>query len=97
MPDFYRLQSSPNSPWVLEGSYKFSKQDLVRIFEMLLRSRELVVEQKEKVSQALHLYASGNAGFVDYLIERTAPAAGCTDTFIFDQKAAASAGMRLLK
>ena len=55
-------------------------QDLVRIFEMLLPSRELAVEQKETVSQALHLYASGNAGLVDYLIERTAHAAGCTDT-----------------
>jgi predicted nucleic-acid-binding protein len=83
--------------WVLETSYAFNKDSLVQVFEMLLRSRELIVEQKQTVAQALQLYASGKAGFVDYLIERVAHAAGCEYTFTFDQKAAVSAGMRLLK
>src|SRR5438270_8788517 len=96
-PGFISLVVVAELAWVLETSYNVNRAALVRVLEMLLQSKELLVEQHEVVSQALHVFGRGTAGFVDYLIERRARAAGCVQTFTFDQKAAASAGMRLLR
>jgi predicted nucleic-acid-binding protein len=78
------------------GPYKQSKTDVVTVFNTILRTQELLVENAALVIQALHTYANGNADFPDCLIERAADAAGCTYTVTFDRKAANSAGMRLL-
>lgn len=96
-PGFISLVVVAELAWVLETSYKLNRAALVRVLETVLESKELLVEQKEVVSQALHLFGRGTAGFVDYLIERRARTAGCVHTFTFDQRAAASAGMRLLR
>ena len=96
-PGFISLVVVAELTWVLEISYKFNKASIVRVFEGLLQSKEMVIEQTELVSHALRLFAAGSAGLADYLIERTGHSAGCSHTFTFDQKAAASAGMRLLK
>ena len=96
-PGFISLVVVAELTWVLEISYNFNKASIVRVFEGLLQSKEMIIEQAELVSHALRLFAGGNAGLADYLIERTGHSAGCSHTFTFDQKAAASAGMRLLK
>jgi predicted nucleic-acid-binding protein len=96
-PGFISLVVVAELAWVLDGSYNFNKASIVRAFEALLQSKEIVIEQTELVSQALRLFAAGNAGLADYLIERSGHTAGCSHTFTFDKRAAASAGMRLLK
>ena len=96
-PGFISIVVVAELAWVLEGSYNFNKASIVRAFEALLQSKEIVIEQTELVSHALRLFAAGNAGLADYLIERSGHTAACSHTFTFDQKAAASTGMRLLK
>jgi predicted nucleic-acid-binding protein len=96
-PGFISLVVLAELAWVLETSYKLNRAALVRVLETLLESKELLLEQKAVVAQALHSFGRGTAGFVDHLIERRARAAGCTHSFTFDQEAAASAGMRLLR
>ncbi len=81
--------------WVLRFSYRFDKQEIERVVERLLRSRELVLENKEIVSQALIKFRTSRADFADCLIERGGRSAGCQHVLTFD-KIAASSGMRLL-
>jgi predicted nucleic-acid-binding protein len=61
----------------------------------LLRSRELIVERAEIVSQALRKFRVSRANFSDCLIERCGHAAECQYVLTFNKDAAA-AGMRLL-
>jgi predicted nucleic-acid-binding protein len=82
--------------WVLQSCYRAKRQDLIRVLETLLRSRELMVERAELVWQALRRYAAGDADFADCLIERSGHAAECDYTATFDQDAASGAGMRLI-
>lgn len=96
-PGFISLVVIVELAWVLQRSYGFDKPTIVRVFEGLLRSKELVVQDAEVVAQSLKEFGSGGAGFADYLVERTGHAAGCTHTFTFDKEAAISAGMRLLQ
>ena len=96
-PGFIPVVVLAELAWVLEVSYDFNKAAMARVFEALLRSKELVVEQKETALQALGLFAAGNADFADYLIERCGNAVGCTRTVTFDQRAAKSAGMQFLR
>jgi predicted nucleic-acid-binding protein len=83
--------------WVLRSSYRYKKAEIVSVLEMLLQTRELVVEQGQLVADALRRFSDGGADFIDYLIELCAQAAGCAHTFTFDQTAASAAGMRLLR
>jgi predicted nucleic-acid-binding protein len=79
--------------WVLINVLKVKKDQVVRIFDTLLVSRELVVET---IREALRLYRGRNTDFSDCLIARAAKAAGCIRTVTFDRKAARDAGMELL-
>ena len=83
--------------WVLTISYGFEKKEIEQVLETLLRSRELVTERAEIVSQALRAFSAGSADFADCLIERCAHAAACQYTVTFDRKAATVTGMRLLR
>jgi len=96
-PGFISLVTIAELTWVLETCYRFDKVELVEVLDTLVASQEVKLERAEVVSQALRMFAAGNADFSDYLIERSGHAAGCMYTFTFDQEAATSAGMRLLK
>ena len=95
-PGFIPAIAVAEMAWVLHSRYDAKRNEISRVIETLLRSRELVVEQADLVWQALRQYARGNADFADCLIERSAHAAGCRHTITFDRSAAAGAGMKLL-
>ena len=82
--------------WVLEASYRFKKKEIEQVLETLLRSKELVLERAEIVSQALRKFSASRADFGACLIERCGHAAQCKHTATFDRNAATGAGMRLL-
>ena len=82
--------------WVLEASYRFKKKEIEQVLETLLRSKELVLERAEIVSQALRKFSASRADFGHCLIERCGHAAECKHTVPFDRNAATGAGMRLL-
>ena len=84
--------------WVLSRSYKASREDVAKAVEGLLRSAELIVENAEAAYRALGVYqASQSAEYADALIAQTASLAGASETVTFDQGAASSLGMRLLR
>jgi len=96
-PGFLSLIVVTELVWVLETSYRFSRKEIAEVLETLLRSEELSVERAEVVWQALRKFNAGRTDFSDCLIERCGHAAECHYTATFDRKAAAGAGMRLLK
>ncbi|HQC94672.1 MAG TPA: type II toxin-antitoxin system VapC family toxin [Aquabacterium sp.] len=95
-PGFVPLVALVELVWVLGSGYKLSRQQLSAVVETLLRSKELVIDRADLVTQALSRFSSGGADFADALIERIAAAAGCTTTMTFDQGAAKAAGMTLV-
>jgi len=96
-PGFLSLIVIAELVWVLEVSYRFKKNEIERVLETLLRSRELVIERAEIVWQALRKFGISRVDFADCLIERCGHAAECQYTVTFDQNAAGAAGMRLLR
>jgi predicted nucleic-acid-binding protein len=95
-PGFLSLIVIVELVWVLEVSYRIKKNEIEQVLETLLRSKELVIERAEIVSQALRKFSASRAVFADCLIERCGHAAECEYTVTFDQNAAA-AGMNLLR
>ena len=95
-PGFISVISMVELVWVLQSCYEVNRNDVLRVMEDLLRTRELIVERAELIWQSLRLFAKGNADFADCVIECCGHAAGCDHTMTFDQNAAKSAGMRLL-
>lgn len=96
-PGFITLISVIELYWVLTSCYELSGQQVKQALETLLRARQIVVDQADQVLRALRVYEGGKADFADCLIERTAAAAGCTETVTFDTGAAKNAGMTLVK
>jgi predicted nucleic-acid-binding protein len=94
-PGFVSLIVIAELIWVLAISYRYQKREIEQVLENLLRSKELVIERADIVSQASRAFSAGRADFADYLIERCAHVAECQFTVTFDRKAAA-AGMRLI-
>jgi predicted nucleic-acid-binding protein len=96
-PGFLPLIVIAELVWVLEASYDFKKKDIEQVLETVLRSKELVIERADLVSQALRSFRASRADFVDCLIERCSSAADCLYTVTFDRDAAQGAGMRFLR
>lgn len=82
--------------WVLTRSYRMTREAIADAVEVLLRSRELIVEGTEAGYLALATYRATKADFADALIAHGGRLAGCTETLTFDRGAASHAGMRLL-
>ena len=95
-PGFLSLIVITELVWVLEVSYRFKKSEIEQVLEILLRSKELLIERAEIVAQALRKFSASRADFADCLIERSGHAAECEYTVTFDRTAAAVAGMKLL-
>jgi predicted nucleic-acid-binding protein len=95
LPGFLSLVVIVEVVWVLEFSYGFKRYEVEHVVDRLLRSKELIVERVEIVSQALRKFRSNRANFADCLIERCSHAAECQYILTFDRDAAAM-GMRLL-
>lgn len=92
-PGFVPLVAVVEPVWVLAGSYGLARGQVAAVLEGLLRSKELLLDRADLVSQALGRYRSAGADFADALLERIASAAGCTATLTFDAGAVKAAGM----
>jgi predicted nucleic-acid-binding protein len=95
LPGFLPLVVVAEVVWVLQFSYGFKRNEIGQVVERVLRSKELVLERAEIVSQALRKFRASRANFADCLIERCGHAAECQYVLTFDKDAAAM-GMRLL-
>lgn len=83
--------------WVLERAYNMTRAQIIPAIEGLLASRELVVENADRVGLALSRYANGGAGFSDRMIVLAAMDARCSCLTTFDKKLAQDLGVELLQ
>ncbi len=96
-PGFISIVVTVETTWVLSRAYKLTREQVVKVLEALVRSREIIVAEAADVVCALHVYKSGSADFADCLIERLANQAGSSETVTFDSSAAKNSGMTLLE
>ena len=95
-PGFIPLVSLVELVWVMQSCYQAKKTEIVSILQMLLGTRELVVENAETAIKALKVFSGSKADFSDCLIERSANKAGCDHCVSFDAYAIKDAGFREL-
>ena len=82
--------------WVLERSYKCSRDQIATVLEQLATTESLVVEAGSDVIRAASRYRSGNAGFSDLMILSAAERSQAHLLYTFDRKAARLEGVELL-
>lgn len=95
-PGFVALVSVLELYWVLTSCYDLTGSQVKQALEVLLRTKQIIVDQADRVLKALRVFDEGKADFADCLIERTASSAGCAKTMTFDVGAAKHAGMTLI-
>ena len=96
-PGFVPLVAIVELVWVLSASYDLTRAQVAQALELLLRTKEVVVDRADHVLKALRVFKAGSADFADALIERTASSAGCGRTMTFDVAAGKTAGMTLIQ
>ncbi len=82
--------------WVLESCYDLDKEEISKVAEGLLKSKELHKECVELLWQAFKLFNQSNADFSDCLILVTCQRDGCQKVYTFDKKASKLKGMTLI-
>ncbi|MFM8557595.1 MAG: PIN domain-containing protein [Betaproteobacteria bacterium] len=96
-PGFISVVSMVELYWVLTSCYDLTNDQVRQALDLLLRTRQIVVDRADQVLRALKVFGTGKADFADCLIERTAASAGCEQTMTFDMSAARHAGMTLIR
>jgi predicted nucleic-acid-binding protein len=74
--------------WVLRSAYDASQEEVAQVVDQLLRTRQLQIQQRDRVRAALTEYEESAAGFADCLIGQLNQEAGTEETVTFDQSAA---------
>lgn len=96
-PGWICLANLMEIDWVLRGRYGQDRAGVVGIFEGLLSSDTVVVEQTGTVAHALSLYRKSKADFGECLIVSSAFTAGCRKVVTFDRIAGRDLGMELIR
>ncbi len=81
--------------WVLGGVYGFTRAAVASAIERLANTAPFVFADREAVSEALSRFASGKAGFADYLILALSEAANARPVLTFDRALAREGGCEL--
>lgn len=71
--------------WVLETAYNAPKREIVSTLRRLLGSELFVLEQHDRVRDAVARFASGRGDFADYLVGHAASDSGARTTYTFDK------------
>lgn len=95
-PGFIPLVTLVELVWVMQSCYQAKKTEIIEILQMLLGTRELIIENAETAIKALRIYSGSKADFSDCLIERSANKAGCDYCVSFDANAIKDAGFQKL-
>ncbi len=95
-PGFITVVSVLELYWVLTTCYDLTDNQVKQALDVLLRTRQIIVDRADQVLRALRVFETSKADFADCLIERTASSAGCEQTLTFDVNAAKYAGMTLI-
>ena len=96
-PAWISLANLMEIDWVLRRRYGLERAAVVKVFDDLLASSAVVVEQMKTVADALSLYRTSRAHFGECLVVASARAAGCAKVYTFDKIAARDLGMEQIK
>ena len=83
--------------WVLERTYRFSRERIAELLEELIASVELEIEARDDVVRAAFRYQRGGPGFSDLMIAAAANRSGAHPLYTFDRRAAQMEGVELLE
>ena len=95
-PGFVSVVVLAELAWVLERSYRLSRDAIAAAIESILRADGLIVDREAEVVAALHEFRAQRVSFADALIGALAAAAGCSHVVTFDRKAGRSPAFRVL-
>ncbi|MDX2221666.1 MAG: type II toxin-antitoxin system VapC family toxin [Rhodospirillaceae bacterium] len=82
--------------WVLDRTYRFSRDRIARALDELLNSERLVIERQHIVERALKIYKSTRLDLADILINYVNEMYGCTSTLTLDRGQAALPSARVV-
>jgi predicted nucleic-acid-binding protein len=82
--------------WVLRSSAKMNKAQILNVFNLLLESYDVEVEDEKVLEQALHIYDKAAADFAECLFLAQYQRMGCSAMLTFDAKAAGMTGAELV-
>lgn len=96
-PGFICREVTVELVWVLERTYRFSRERIAEVLEELIASVELEIETADDVARAAFHYRSGGAGFSDLMIAAAANRSGAHPLYTFDRRAAQMEGLELVE
>ena len=82
--------------WVLERSYRFTRNQVAEALMDLTASDSLIVENSDDVAVAAYRYRQGGVGFSDLMILKAAERANAAPLHTFDQRLARMQGATLV-
>ena len=71
--------------WVLGASYDYERATIADVIGKLLDAAQLSVDDRDRVREAVRLYASGPGDFADHVLGLRNRDAGCDTTLTFDR------------
>jgi predicted nucleic-acid-binding protein len=74
--------------WVLESAYEYAREDIAKVIEMILRTRQFHIQEPELMWRSLQGYREKTVDFSDHYITHANVLHGCEYTITFDKKAA---------
>ncbi len=82
--------------WVLRSSAKMNKAEVLTIFNLLLESYDIEIDNEKVLEQALHIYENAASDFAECLSLAQYQRMGCSTMMTFDAKAARMTGVDLV-
>jgi predicted nucleic-acid-binding protein len=71
--------------WVLRTAYRHDRETVAATLARLLEAAQLSIDDRDRVSEAARLYATGTGDFADYVLGLRNRDAGCETTVTFDR------------
>ena len=95
-PGFVCREVAVELVWVLERSYRFSRERIAAVLEELIATEELEIEAADDVARAAFHYRRGGPGFSDLMITAAANRRGASPLYTFDRQVAQMEGVELV-
>lgn len=96
-PGFVSREVAIETAWVLERSYRFTREQIADILEELTAVESLVFEVGDDVRCAVLYFRQGGPDFADLMILAAAERAGANPLYTFDQRFARSTNAVLIE
>ena len=96
-PGFISREVTIETAWVLERSYRFSREQIADILEELTAVETLLFEAGDDVVRAALRFRQGGPDFADLMILAAAERTGANPLYTFDRTLARSPGAVLIE